>query len=233
MNKITQIQRVLENSAATSKEKAARFFKTGSGEYAEHDQFIGVSVPFLRQIAKKFSSLPLKELKLLIESKINEYRLLALFILVKQYQKGSLPEKERVYQFYLDHLQHVNNWNLVDSSAHHIAGAYLWDKDRSQLLVLANSKSLWERRIAIVSTWYFIREKDTKWTYRLAEMFLGDREDLIQKASGWMLRECGKQKMEELLSFLDKHAEKMPRTTLRYAIEKLPEDMRKAYLMKG
>jgi len=232
MDKIAQIQAVLQKSVSISKEKAATFFKTNAGGYAETDQFIGVTVPTLRQIAKEFSSLSLEELGCLMESKINEERLLALLILVDQYQKKPIDVQEKLYQFYLDNLGYVNNWNLVDSSAHHIIGAHLWKRDRDKLLFLARSEVLWERRISIVSTWYFIRKKDVDWTFKIAEILLKDDQDLIHKAAGWMLREAGKQELQKLLSFLDQNAKKMPRTMLRYAIEKFPEELRKSYLIK-
>ena len=160
------------------------FFKTGKGDYAEKDEFIGVPVPSLRKIAKNFSILSVSDLTSLLSSSINEERLLALLILTTQYQQSTGSLQQSYYQFYLDNLAYVNNWNLVDSSAHLILGAHLWDKDRSLLLTLAQSTNLWKRRIAMVSTWYFIRRDDFLWTFKIAQLLLNDSHDLIHKASG-------------------------------------------------
>ncbi len=230
-DQISKIRSLLQNKASGT-QNSKIFFKTGSGQYAEHDQFIGVSVPKLRIIAKEFYDLPLADITTLITSPFNEERLLALFILVDQYAKASEEKKEEIYQFYLNHLSYVNNWNLVDASAHLIVGAHLWKKDKNLLIRLAQSPNLWERRIAIVATWYFIRHNNLEWTFKIATMLLDDTHDLIHKAVGWMLREAGKRNETELLGFLDAHATKIPRTMLRYAIEKLPENVRKSYLLK-
>lgn len=232
MNLIMQIKDILQNSISISPHKASAFFKTGTGHYAEGDKFIGVTVPNLRKIAKNFMLLTLDDLQALLESKINEERLLALIILSKQYQSESDQGKENFYRFYMQNLKYVNNWNLVDASAHLIIGAHLWDKDRSSLLNLAISEILWERRIAIVATWYFIRKNDLAWTFKIAALLLRDIHDLIHKATGWMLREAGKRDQAELVRYLDQNMPAMPRTMLRYAIEKFPEDIRKSYLMK-
>lgn len=230
MKNLSEIAVLLNHAAQESPTTSALFFKTGPGDYAEHDRFIGVSVPTLRQIAKKYPTLCEKELTTLLTSAINEERLLALIILVKQYQTGTDETKERCYLFYLRHLSQVNNWNLVDASAHLILGAHLFDKDRELLETLATSTRLWERRIAIVSTWYFIRNQDLAWTFKLAKILLKDPHDLIHKAVGWMLREAGKRDLKALIHFLDQHSPQMPRTLLRYAIEKLPEAQRTHYL---
>ncbi len=206
------------------------FYKTSPGDYAEHDQFIGVSVPALRQIARQYKTLPLSAVQLLLESPINEERLLALLILVNRYQKENAQTKQEIYQFYLKNLQHINNWNLVDASAHLIVGAHLLNADKTKLITLTKSPILWERRIAIVATWYFIRHHQLKPTIQIAELLLQDQHDLIQKAVGWMLREAGKRDQQVLINFLEKYAPLMPRTMLRYAIEKFSADERKAYL---
>lgn len=232
MNMLIQIKDALQNAMTVPVDKAAAFFKTGAGDYAQGDEFIGVTVPDLRKIANKFMLLTLDDLQALLESKINEERLLALIIVTKNYQNETDQAKEKLYQFYMKNLKQVNNWNLVDASAHLILGAHLWDKDRSVLLELATSKILWERRIAIVSTWYFIRNNDLTWTFKIAQILQRDSHDLIHKAVGWMLREAGKRDQEQLVTFLDQHTCKMPRTMLRYAIEKFPESMRKSYLLK-
>lgn len=233
MNQVLEIKSLLQQAATIPEERLSIFYKTGPGQYAAHDRFLGVTVPTLRQIAKKFKTLSLTELQIFIDSPFNEERLLALLILVQQYQIMEGLLKEEKYQFYLENLKQVNNWNLVDSSAHLILGAHLFQTDKSKLLLLAKSEDLWERRIAIVATWYFIRNNELSWTFKIAEMLLRDTQDLIHKAVGWMLREAGKRSPDHLIAFLEKHAGQMPRTMLRYAIEKFPEAQRKAYLIHG
>lgn len=209
-----------------------RFFKTGPGEYGEGDIFIGVTVPNTRKVAKKYSMLPVSDIKALLSSPIHEERLCALFILVSQFNTGDETHRKTIYTVYLSNTSSVNNWDLVDSSASHIVGGYLADKPRDVLYKLARSKSLWERRIAILSTLYFIvKLKEYRDTFALAEILLTDTHDLIHKAVGWMLREVGKhigQETEEI--FLRKHYKHMPRTMLRYAIERFPEEIRRGYL---
>jgi 3-methyladenine DNA glycosylase AlkD len=230
MTNILQITSKLSLSAR-SPSTTRRFFKTGVGDYAEHDQFIGVSNPVLRSIAKEFHTLSIPEIQTLIESPINEKRLLALFILVNQYQKSPF-DKEACYQFYIKNLAHINNWNLVDASAHWIVGAHLMHGDKEPLLTLVKSDIMWERRVAIVATWYFIRHDSLEWTIKLAKLLCHDRHDLIHKAVGWMLREAGKRDQNVLIGFLEQYANTMPRTMLRYSIEKLSVDQRKIYLGK-
>ncbi|HSC24652.1 MAG TPA: DNA alkylation repair protein [Candidatus Babeliales bacterium] len=229
-NKNDQIKSILTTSSTVAHDKQSYFFKTGIGSYAEHDQFIGVPVPALRAIAKKFLDLSRDELTKLFESAINEERLLALIILVQQYQKAQEANKNELYQFYMSNLKYVNNWNLVDASAHLIIGAHLLHKEKNILVALAQSNILWERRIAIISTWYFIRNSEFEWTFKIALLLLADTHDLIRKAVGWMLREAGKKNIQLLINFLDTYATRMPRTMLRYAIEKFPEHQRKLYL---
>lgn len=209
---------------------ASRFFKTGPGDYAADDQFLGITVPNLRKIAREFKCFPMSHVKTLIKSPFNEERLLALFILIYQYQSGSLSDKKIIFNFYLKHTKYINNWNLVDASAHHIVGEHLFDQESALLLKLAESKLLWERRIAIVATWYFIRKNQYQWTLKIAKILLKDEQDLIHKATGWMLREVGKKDEATLISFLNKNSSKMPRTMLRYAIERLSDRQRKSYL---
>lgn len=228
---IDQIKQLLHDAAVVDAAKAARFFKTDPGSYAEHDQFIGVSVPHIRSIAKKFFDISLADLEILLQSKINEERLCALIMLVSKYKKADEVYKEEMYQFYLKNMQYVNNWNLVDSSAHLIMGAYFFDKNRDVLLQLAASTVMWERRIAIVATWYFIQQNDLAWTFLIAKMLLQDQHDLIHKSVGWMLREAGKKDEVALIGFLDLYATNMPRTCLRYAIEKFSHKQRIMYLM--
>ena len=233
MSSLPQIKSMLEKSVVTDATRSKTvFFKTGPGEYAEGDEFIGVAVPNLRKIAKSFATLSLEEITCLITSKINEERLLALIILVNQYQKAPPFKQEELYQFYRDNLHHVNNWNLVDASAHLILGAQLEAKNKDILLTLAKSEIMWERRIAIVATWAFIRKNELDWTFKIATILLQDSHDLIHKAVGWMLREAGKRDEAKLVDFLEHNAQKMPRTMLRYAIEKFPPPQRKLYLLK-
>lgn len=234
MKDYKKIKRHLKDLAAASSSAPAKFFKTSPGGYAEYDCFIGVSVPQLRDMAKNFSALSMPELLLLLKSSINEERLLALIIKCSQYKKGDLRQREVLYKSYIKHIKYVNNWNLVDSSAHLIMGAHLLtDKNKTILTILAKSKNLWERRIAMVSTWYFIRHCQFEWTIKIAKILLRDTQDLIHKAVGWMLREMGKKDEKALVDFLDQYANLMPRTMLRYAIEKFPSKQRKAYLEKA
>ncbi len=233
MKDYKKIKSHLKDLAKVASNNTAKFFKTNPGGYAEYDKFIGVSVPQLRKIAKDFSSLSKPELLLLLKSSFNEERLLALIIKCNQYKKGSLKQREDLYKSYLKHLKYVNNWNLVDSSAHLIIGAHLlYNKDKTILTALAKSKNLWERRVAIVSTWYFIRHQQFDWTIKIAKILLQDTQDLIHKAVGWMLREMGKKDENVLIEFLTQHAKHMPRTMLRYAIEKFPAEQRKMFLLK-
>lgn len=230
MSQYEQIKAALKKASEDAPVSEYVFFKTAPGEYAEHDRFIGVNVPTLRKIAKDYKELSLSESDKFLRSPINEERLLALFILIHQYDKGKESEKDAIYQFYLDNLKYVNNWNLVDASAPLIMGKHLLNKDRSILLALAKSTDLWERRVAIVTTWYFIRNNQFDWTIRLAESLLQDTHDLIHKAVGWMLREVGKKDLRALEIFLERQAHQMPRTMLRYAIERFSKERRREYL---
>jgi len=204
-----------------------RFFKTGPGEYGQGDIFIGVTVPQIRKLAKKYQELPLIQVEKLLKSPIHEQRLLALIILVLNFPKGNQTE---IYRLYLQNTKYINNWDLVDLTAGHIVGAYLWDKNRAILYKLVRSKSLWERRIAIIATFYFIRNNQFQDTLKIAKALLGDQHDLIHKAVGWMLREVGKRDLKVEESFLKKYYSVMPRTMLRYAIERFPETKRQSYL---
>jgi 3-methyladenine DNA glycosylase AlkD len=208
------------------------FFKTGEGQYGEGDVFYGVTVPQTRTVAAKHAkAATLADAGELLHSKIHEERLAALLILVHQFQREGDSDKKRIYEFYLKNAGRVNNWDLVDLSAPKIVGAYLQGKDKAVLRRLARSKNIWERRIAIVATFHFIYYGDAKDALEIAEILLHDKHDLIQKAVGWMLREVGKRcSQEELEGFLRTHGKEMPRTMLRYAIERLPEAKRKQYL---
>lgn len=228
-DKISEIHTLLQAASTIPEDKRSYFFKTDANSYAAHDQFMGVSVPNTRLIAKKFLDLSSDEIEQLLASPFNEERLCSLIILVHQYQKAT-TNKDALYQLYMDNLKHVNNWNLVDSSAHLILGAHIYKQNRDILVTLAKSNNLWERRIAILATWYFIRKNDLAWTFNIATLLLHDKHDLIHKSVGWMLREAGKKDTQQLINFLDTHASNMPRTMLRYAIEKFPEAERKAFL---
>ncbi|TGM58299.1 DNA alkylation repair protein [Leptospira adleri] len=211
----------------------SRFFKTGPGEYADGDIFLGITVPNQRKIAKQYKDLSLKEAEVLLQSPIHEERLTSLFILCYQFEKGDVKLKKQLHQFYLKNLKYVNNWDLVDLSSRVLIGDYLLDKDRTILYRLAKSKNLWERRISVLSTYALIRAKDFKDILKISETLIKDKEDLIQKAVGWMLREVGNRDRAVEVVFLDRFAERMPRTMLRYAIEKFPEDLKRKYMAAG
>ena len=211
-----------------------RFFKTGPGDYAEGDQFLGVSVPQLRALLPAASELSEAETVELLRSEWHEERLFALLLLVRRFQGASEAAKwrERVVAVYLENLPSVNNWDLVDSSAPHILGTWLLDRERSLLEVLAGSQKMWERRVAVVATLAFIRAGELEWTFRLVRRLLGDPHDLMHKACGWMLREAYKRDAAPVLDFLEECGNQMPRTMLRYAIERVSEGERKRLLQR-
>jgi len=211
-------------------EHSQRFFKTGKGEYGESDIFLGIRVPVLRKLVNKYRGISLEEVSKLLHSKFHEERLLAVLMLVQLFKTGGDEEQKQIYCLYLDNIEFINNWDIVDISAGNIVGAYLYQKDKALLYRLVYADNLWERRISIISTFYFIRQNEFDDTLKIAEILLNDKEDLIQKAVGWMLREVGKREIEIEEEFLQEHYMKMPRTMLRYAIEKLPETKRKMYL---
>lgn len=211
-------------------EHSQRFFKTGKGEYGAGDIFLGIRVPKLRELVKKHKQITVSNGVKLLQSKYHEERLLALLILVSLFQKGDEEAKDEIYEIYINNTGKINNWDLVDSSAHKIVGAYLLGRDRKQLYQFSKSTSLWERRIAIIATFTFVDDGEFTDSLKIAEILLFDSEDLIQKAVGWVLREIGKKDRAVEEIFLRKHYQKMPRTMLRYAIEKFPEQLRKAYL---
>jgi 3-methyladenine DNA glycosylase AlkD len=210
--------------------QAARYFKTGPGQYGEGDIFLGLRVPVMHRLAKEYGALAFDELRGLLQSAIHEDRLLALLILVRRVVKGDEATRRAVYELYLANTRSVNNWDLVDASAREIVGGYLADKDCAPLDRLAASPSWWERRLSMVATHYFIRRGEFADALRIAERLLTDREDLLHKAVGWMLREVGKKHQPTLEAFLRRHGKAMPRTALRYAIERFPADLRRAYL---
>lgn len=218
-------------------EKAAffpKFFKTGPGQYGEGDEFMGVTVPTIRNVAKQGKNLPLHEIEQLLHSKWHEDRLLAVILLVNQFEKGDASTKKVIYDFYMANTTYINSWDIVDSSARQIVGAYLFEHPDPMLLKnLAASTSMWERRIAMIATYYYLTKGEPGPTLEIAERLINDKEDLMHKAVGWMLREMGKRVDVNLLrNFLTEHASTMPRTTLRYAIEHFSPEERKMWLAK-
>jgi 3-methyladenine DNA glycosylase AlkD len=230
---LSQIQKDLQQLG--SPEKAAflcRFFKTGKGQYGEGDVFLGITMPEIREIVKKYPTLTIEEWTELLHSPYHEFRMAALIGLMKRFQKSKKDETTQhiIFEIYLSNLDYINNWDLVDVTCRDIIGAYLLNKDRSILYDLAHRPHLWAQRVAIVSTWYFISRNQFSDTIRIAEILLTHTHDLIHKAVGWMLREVGKRDELVLEEFLDTHIKQMPRTALRYAIERFPESKRKYYL---
>ena len=228
---LSELKKIIALSANREHaEVMQRFFKTAKGEYGEGDKFIGIKVPVQRKIAIRFYDLELTDLQTLLKSVIHEERLISLLILVNKYQRGDKKVKERIFKFYLRNRKRINNWDLVDLSTPKIVGDFLSDRNKKILLDLAHSPNLWERRMAIISTFTFIRNKNFEPTFSIAKALLDDNHDLIHKAVGWMLREIGKMDVQFLEKFLKSRYRKMPRTMLRYAIEKFPETKRKKYL---
>jgi len=220
----------LKNKADPKRAKITqRFFKTGPGEYGEGDVFLGIVVPEVRKLVKKYSNLKIKEIIKLLHSKIHEERLTALLIMVKKFPIEE--NKEKIYNLYLKNTKYINNWDLVDLSADKIVGDYLLNKPKSILYKLARSKSIWERRISIIATFNFIKNNKFTETLKISKILLNDEHNLIHKAVGWMLREVGKRDLKTEERFLKKYYPKMPRTMLRYALEKFPEKKRKQYLL--
>lgn len=228
---LSKIKRELKEKADPKRAKSSmRFFKTKKGDYGEGDFFIGVSTPDQRKIGREYHNLELKHVKQLLDSRIHDYRSVALFILINKYKKGEKKDKEKIFDFYLKNRKRINNWDLVDISSPHILGDYLLDRDKSVLYRLAKSRSLWERRMSIIATYHFIKNNEFEDTLKISEILLNDNHDLIHKAVGWMLREVGSRSLEKEEAFLKKYYTKMPRTMLRYAIEKFPEKLRQEYL---
>jgi 3-methyladenine DNA glycosylase AlkD len=212
--------------------QSLRFFKTGPGEYGEGDQFLGLTAPMLHALARDHQDLPLVEVKRLLKSTWHEERVLALLILVRQYASGTAEERDRICRVYLAHTKYINNWDLVDCSAEHIVGAHLANGDRSKLTSLARSKDLWQRRIAVIATFHYIKRGAVRETFKIARLLLDDEHDLIHKAVGWMLREVGKRDRAALEAFLTRYALRMPRTMLRYAIERFSPGERQKWLAR-
>lgn len=211
----------------------ARFFKTGKGEYGEGDKFLGITVPNIRKVVKEFRTLSLDELKEFLYSEYHEHRMFAVLVLTCQYESKRLQisqTKEEIYNFYLEHRKQINNWDLIDVTCPHIIGAHLYDKDRAILYEFANSSNLWEKRISIISTFAFIKKNQFDDTLAIADILLDDKHDLIHKAVGWAIRNVGIKDESRMIEFLKARYKSMPRTMLRYAIEKLDEDLRQKFL---
>ena len=232
-NQLRDVRRALKSAASLARAVVnSRYFKTGPGEYGAGDRFLGVSVPNLRRIAREFEHLPRADLLRLLASRWHEERALALFIFVRQYAAGDGVARDALFAHYLANTRYINNWDLVDATAGDIVGAHLREGDRSLLTRLAKSESLWERRIAIIATSHYIRRGGFDETLKIARLLLTDSHDLIHKAVGWMLREVANRDRATAERFLDRHATRMPRTMLRYAIEKFPAPLRREYLAR-
>jgi len=230
---LIQLKKDMEKLADPEKAKIlSRFFKTGKGQYGEGDVFLGIVVPKQRTVAKKYTGLPLRDIGRLLKSKIHEHRFVALIILLNAYKNADKEDREKIADFFLKQKKNINNWDLVDLSAPNILGEYLSDKDRTVIYRLAGSNNLWERRIAIMSTFAFIRKNDFIDTLRISELLINDSNDLIHKAVGWMLREVGKRDLKTEEDFLERHYSLMPRIMLTYAVERFDEGKRKKFLQK-
>jgi len=228
---LEQIKKDIKKKANPKQAKILqRFFKTGKGQYGEGDIFLGLKVPEQREIVKKYPNLSLPKIQQLLKSKIHEQRLIALLLLVQKYKKSNEEDKARIFNLYLKNTKYINNWDLVDLSAPNIVGDFLLDKKRKILYDLAESKSLWEKRISVLATFAFIKERELQDSLRISRILLKDKHDLIHKAIGWMLREVGKKDLKLLEDFLKKYYAQLPRTTLRYAIERFEEKKRLKFL---
>jgi len=232
MNIADQIKKDLRNISDPKKvEVLSHYFKTGEGEYGHGDKFLGIKLPDQRIVAKKyFKEASLKDVEELLKDPTHEFRLTGVIILTMKYPKATPEEKKEIYDFYLEHLEFINNWDLVDASAERIVGEYLLDKDRSIIYKLAKSDHLWTQRVSLLTTFQFIKHHEFEDALKLCEYFIKSDRDLIHKASGWMLKEIGKRDEKVLIDFLDKHYKQMPRTMLRYCIEKLSDPQKKHYL---
>lgn len=233
MSTFTEITQELEHYIdPVKKAYLPRFFKTGIGQYGEGDRFLGIVVPNIRSVAKRHKNASFDVVEELISSEFHEHRLCALLMMVERFKKSGENDRKEIYEFYLAHTGRINNWDLVDLSCYQIVGAFLENKPREELYRRAGSQLLWDQRIAVVSTFHFIKNNDFNDTYALAEKLLTHPHDLMQKAIGWMLREAGKRDKNRLVTFLEQHHRQMPRTMLRYSIEKFTDEERKYYLKK-
>jgi len=232
---LNQLKKDMQKLANSDKAKdLSRFFKTGKDQYGEGDIFLGVSVPDQRKTAKKYLNLSLDGIQELLSSKVHEHRLTSLFILISKFEKGNNKLKKEIFDFYLQNTKNINNWDLVDLSAPKILGLYILDnpKEKKTLYKLVKSKNLWEKRIVMLSTYAFIKNNEFDDAFKISEILLKDKHDLIHKAVGWMLREIGNRNQAKEESFLKKHCKKMPRTMLRYAIEKFDKTKKEIYIQK-
>lgn len=229
------VEKALQKLASKKRaEGSARFFKTGKGQYGEGDVFIGITVPVMNRVAKQFRDLPISDIAKLLKNKIHEYRYTALNILIFQYEKGDKKQKKEIYDFCLTQTKYINNWDLVDTLAPYIIGDFLLHKEnRSILYKFAKSKYLFERRIAVVATYAFIKAGQFNDILKLTRLLVGDKEDLMHKACGWMLREVGKKDTKTLVDFLEAEKHNLPRTTLRYAIERFTPTERAYFMARG
>ncbi len=229
---ILQIRKNLRSVANKDRAQISmRFFKTGKGEYGEGDDFLGIAVPNMRILVKKYRDISFEHVLNFLHSKFHEERLFALLVLVDQFVRGDEKTRSEIYRIYLNNTAYINNWDLVDLTADRIVGAHLENRSKNVLLKLSDSKLLWERRIAIIATFHFIKKGESEWTLKIAKKLLNDKEDLIHKSVGWMLREIGKRCSEDIeCVFLNKYAIKMPRTMLRYSIERFEPKKREYYL---
>ncbi len=231
---LKQLEQELQKLGSPSKSKIySRFFKTGKGEYGEGDVFIGLTVPEQRALAKRYVNLDIADVEKLLLNKIHEYRLTGFFILTYKFEKADEKQKKSIVEFYLRNKHCANNWDLIDCVADKILGSYLLGKKKDVIYELAKSDSLWDRRIAIISTFHFIKNNQFEDTLKISEILLNDKHDLIHKAVGWMLREVGKRNQKKEEEFLKKYHKTMPRTMLRYAIERFDEDKKRFYMGKG
>lgn len=230
---ITQLKGELQKQANPEQAKILkRFFKTGKGQYGEGDVFLGIKVPIQRAIAKKYTKISLEQLQELLNTDIHEYRFTSLVILINKYNNSDEQGKKEIYEFYIQNIKNINNWDLVDISCPNIIGDYLLEKDKTILYALAKSAHLWTKRIAIISTLKFIKNNQFEDTLNIAEILLKDKHDLLHKAVGWMLREVGKKNQKAEEAFLDRYYKQMPRTMLRYSIERFSEEKKKDYMKK-
>lgn len=231
MNSFEALQALIRKTQDQSRARQLQsFFKTGKGHYSEHDKFLGIYIPVLRQMAKNYRSIERSFIGALLESPYNEERLLGMMILHQQFLKGDRDEREKIIQIFLKHLRSVNNWNLVDFAGQNVFGSYFLETSPDLLSQWVQSHNLWERRLAIVSTHPFIKANNFHWTFKMAEQLMHDEHDLIHKAVGWMLREVGKRDQNQLETFLNQWATHMPRTMLRYALERFDTEKRRSYM---
>ncbi len=231
---LNELKKELQSKSSEEKAKIYQgFFKTGKGDYGERDVFIGLTVPEQRELAKKYVDLDFKDVKELLGNKIHEYRLTGFCILVYKFEKGDKEKQKQIFDFYLENINAANNWDLIDCIADKIIGKYLLDKDKEILYEFARSGNLWKKRIAIISTFEFIKNKKFEDTLKISGILLNDKHDLIHKAVGWMLREVGKRDLKAEEKFLKKYYKKMPRTMLRYAIERFDKKKKEFYLKKN